>query len=127
MKAATHPDVGSTIASRFQNFAAVNVIDDKTYEVVLHDADCSIFTSFNSLRFLPSHLLCGGFQRYPVQPNNDFPTVSGGPYILEEIEPGSFQRFRANPTYWQGEPHIENWVYLVIERPRFARASAGRR
>ena len=114
-EAATHPDVGSTIGSRFQNFAAVNVIDEKTYEVILYEADCSIFTSFNSLRFLPSHLYAADFSDTQSNPNNDFPTVSGGPYILEEIEPGSFQRFRANPTYWQGEPNIENWVYLVIE------------
>ncbi|MCY4105259.1 MAG: ABC transporter substrate-binding protein [Chloroflexi bacterium] len=116
-EAAVNPDVGSTIGSRFQNFAQVNIIDEKTYEVVLKSADCSIFTSFNSLRFLPSHLYAADFSDIQSNENNQFPTVSGGPYILEEIEPGSFQRFRANPTYWAGEPNIENWVYLVIEDP----------
>lgn len=116
-EAAVHPDVGSTIGSRFQKFAEVNIIDEKTYEVVLNEADCSIFTSFNSLRFLPSHLYADDFSDIQSNENNQFPTVSGGPYILEEIEPGSFQRFRANPTYWAGEPNIENWVYLVIEDP----------
>ena len=116
-EAVVHPDVASTIASRFNNFAEVNIIDEKTYEVVLYEADCSIFTSFNSLRFLPSHLYASDYSDIQTNENNDFPTVSGGPYILEEIEPGSFQRFRANPTYWAGEPNIENWVYLVIEDP----------
>ena len=102
MKRPPNPDVGSTIGSRFQNFAAVNVIDDKSYEVVLHEADCSIFTSFNSLRFLPSHLYAADYSDIQSNPNNDFPTVSGGPYILEEIEPGSPSSASAptRPTGW---------------------------
>ena len=116
-EAALNPEVGATIASRFQNFAAVNIIDDKTYEVVLKEADCAIFASFNSLPFLPAHLYAADFSDIQSNPNNSFPTISGGPYILEEIESNSFQRFRANSDYWDGAPNIENWVYLVIEDP----------
>ena len=43
------------------------------------------------------------------------PDISGGPFILEEIVPDSFQRYRANPDYYEGPPGVAILINHVLE------------
>jgi peptide/nickel transport system substrate-binding protein len=47
-------------------------------------------------------------------PENQNPTVSGGPYILDSWAPDEAQSFHANETYWGGAPNIPFLVNKVI-------------
>lgn len=93
---------------------SVNIIDDKTYEIVMSEVNCAAMYDLGTIRFLPSHKFAADFSDFMDSPFNMNPDVSGGPYILEEWAPDEFQRYRANPTYWRGEPPIPNLVNRLI-------------
>ncbi|MFQ3648465.1 MAG: ABC transporter substrate-binding protein [Anaerolineae bacterium] len=107
-------DIASVYRSNVRSIEAVNIIDDKTYEIVLANNNCAALTDIGGIRFLPSHKFAADFSDFMDSPFNQNPDVSGGPYILEEWVPDEFQRFRANPTYWRGEVPIPNLVNRVI-------------
>jgi peptide/nickel transport system substrate-binding protein len=106
--------VASVWETNVASIEAVNIIDDKTYEVVLKNVNCAALTDLGGLRFLPSHRFAADFSDFNDSPFNQNPDISGGPYILEEWTPDEFQRFRANPSYWRGEPPIPFLVNRVI-------------
>lgn len=98
-------------------FESVNVIDDKTYEVVLTEVNCTIWNDFGSIRWLPSHLFGDDFTDIMDHPLNSEPTVSAGPWLLEEWQPDQFQRYAANPTFWRGEPELPFLIQRPIQDP----------
>jgi peptide/nickel transport system substrate-binding protein len=98
-------------------FDSVNVIDDKTYEVVLTEVNCTIWNDFAAIRWLPAHLFGDDFSDIMDHPLNSEPTVSAGPWILEEWQPDQFQRYVANPTFWRGEPEIPVFIQRPIQDP----------
>jgi peptide/nickel transport system substrate-binding protein len=93
---------------------SVNIIDDRTYEVVLTSIDCAALSSLGQLRFMPAHKYAADYSDFADSDFNLNPDISGGPYILEEWAPDQFQRFRANPDYWAGEPKIPYLINRVI-------------
>lgn len=107
-------DVASVWETNVTSIESVNIIDDKTYEIVLNDVNCAALTDLGGIRFMPSHRFAADFSDFNDSPFNQNPDISGGPYILEEWVPDEFQRFRANPTYWRGEPPIPFLINRVI-------------
>ena len=107
-------EVATTWESNAALIESVNVIDDKTYEIVMAQVNCAAMYDLGSFRFLPSHKFAADFSDFMESPFNQNPDVSGGPYILEEWEPDQFQRYRANPDYWRGEPPIPFLVNRLI-------------
>jgi peptide/nickel transport system substrate-binding protein len=61
---------------------------------------------------LPKHLLA----RYPdinhVAYNNK--PVGTGPFIIQDVRPGSLIRMVANPRYWRGPPKLREFDYAII-------------
>ncbi len=114
IEAVQSDQVASVWETNVESIAAVNIIDDKTYEIVLTDVNCAALTDLGGIRFLPSHRFAPDFSDFNDNPLNQNPDISGGPYILEEWVPDEFQRFRANPTYWRGEPPIPFLINRVI-------------
>jgi len=114
IEAVQSDQVASVWETNVESIAAVNIIDDKTYEIVLKDVNCAALTDLGGIRFLPSHRFAPDFSDFNDNPLNQNPDISGGPYILEEWVPDEFQRFRANPTYWRGEPPIPFLINRVI-------------
>lgn len=106
--------VASVWETNVESIEAVNIIDDKTYEIVLKNVNCAALTDLGGIRFLPSHRFAPDFSDFNDNPLNQNPDISGGPYILEEWVPDEYQRFRANPTYWRGEPPIPFLINRVI-------------
>lgn len=111
---AVKSDVETVNESAAAGIAAVNKVDDRTYEVVLEAPDCSALSNIGALRFLPAHKYAADFSDFVDSPFNNNPDISGGPYILEEWAPDEGQRFRANPDFWAGEPAIPFLVNRVI-------------
>ncbi len=112
--AAASDIVGSPRKSNTTSFAAVNIVDEKTYEVVLNDINCAVMQDFLAIPWMPAHRFAADFSDVTTNPLNQFSDISGGPYILEEIVPDQFQRLTANPTYWGGEPAIKTVIWRVM-------------
>ncbi len=94
---------------------AVNIIDDKTYELILDEPNCAALGDFFGVRFMPSHRYEPDFSDIETNSLNTNPDISGGPFILEEIVPDSFQRYRANPDYYEGPPGAAILINHVLE------------
>lgn len=93
---------------------SVNIIDDKTYEIVLQQPDCAALSALGGVRFLPSHRFAADFSDIESNTLNTNPDISGGPYILEAWEPDSFQSYVANENYFKGAPGIPRLINRVI-------------
>lgn len=118
--AAASDEVGSPRQASTASFESVNIIDDKTYEIVLKEVNCAVWQDLMDMPWMPSHRFAPDFSDVTTNPLNQFSDISGGPYILEEIVPDQYQRLRANPTYWGGEPTIKTLVFRVITDPVIA-------
>lgn len=106
-------DLGSTWTGQITSIDAVSIVDDKTFEVTLKEVDCALFTSFNP-PLLPAHKYAADYSDFQDNPFNTAPDISSGPYILEEWAQDQFLRYRANPTYFKGEPQIPNMIIRII-------------
>jgi len=114
-------EVASVQESDVASVEAVNIIDDKTYEVVLNKLDCAAFSNLGGIRFLPSHLFAADFSDFETNAVTTDPIdISGGPYILREWAPDAFQSFDANPDWWGGEVGIPYLINRVINEQAVA-------
>lgn len=106
------PEIGSWRAEDFKNVQGVEVIDDKTYKVVLSQPDCTVFAQLGGTRFLPSHRFAADFSDFADGEITTNPLeISGGPYIMDAWERNVFQSFYANTDWWGGDVGIP---YLII-------------
>ena len=112
--AGMNDELGTVWASNVELIDSVNIIDDSTYEVVLSDTNCAALSDLGAIRFLPAHKYAADYSDFVDSEFNLNPDISGGPYILEEWSPDEFQRFRANPDFWAGEPNIPFLINRVI-------------
>jgi peptide/nickel transport system substrate-binding protein len=101
--------------SKVAQIVAVNIIDDKNYEMVLNEINCAFLSGLSAIRLLPAHKYAADFSDFETSDFNMNPDISGGPYILEEWAATEFEAYRANPTYWGGEPEIPYLINRVIE------------
>ncbi|NPV67362.1 MAG: hypothetical protein HPY64_09490 [Anaerolineae bacterium] len=108
--------VQSPRKSDIESIAAVNVINDKTFEVVLKEVNCTIWNNLagalNSP--LPSHKYAPDFSDIMTSEFNTNPDIASGPYILEEHQADEYTRLRANPNYYLGEPQIPYVIVRVM-------------
>lgn len=114
--AIARPEVETIRKSFIEHISALNVVDDKTFEVVLTDPNCNIWGDLSTL-IMPAHKFAADFSDFTSSEFNNAPDISGGPYILDEWSPDEFVRYTANPTYFKGEPQIDTLVLQVIPDP----------
>lgn len=112
--AALNDELGTVWAGNAELIESVTIIDEKTYEVQLSDINCAALSDFGAMRFIPAHKYADDYSDFLDSDFNLNPDISGGPYILEEWAPDEFQRFRANPDYWEGAPQIPFLINRVI-------------
>jgi peptide/nickel transport system substrate-binding protein len=93
--------------------SAVNVIDEKTFEVVLEQATCGLFSEL-SFGIMPAHKFAADYSDFATSDFNLGPDVSGGPFVYVERSTDEFLRFAANDTYFDGRPNIDQLVIQVI-------------
>jgi peptide/nickel transport system substrate-binding protein len=108
-------DIATTVESAVALIESVNIIDDKTYEIVLSEVDCAAMSNLGNLRFLPSHLFAADFSDFETNELNTNPVgISGGPYILDEFRSDEFVAFSANPDWWGGEVKTPHFITRII-------------
>lgn len=112
--------VTTTRASWMDNVDAINIIDDRTFEFVYKELDCNPWPRL-TIKPLPSHLFAADYTDFDSNPFNQFPSVSGGAYILEEWERDSHIKFRVNPDFYNGPAKIESMLLQIITDDTVAR------
>ena len=112
---AIQSDVETVNESDVEQIVAVNIIDDKSYEIVLSEVNCAFLSGLGNIRLLPSHKYAADFSDFETSDFNMNPDISGGPYLLDEWAPTEFEAFSANPDYWGGAPAIPSLINQVIE------------
>ena len=100
IEAVQSEEIASVWEPNAELIESVNIIDDKTYEIVMSDINCAALSDIGTFRFMPSHRFAEDFSDFETNELNDNPDISGGPYILEEWAPDEFQRYSANPDFW---------------------------
>ena len=99
--------------SNLAQVTEINVIDDKTFEVVFAAVDCNALQNLN-IWIMPAHKFAADFSDFTTSSFNDSPDISAGPFVFVERVPDEFIRFRANPDYWGGAPQIDEYVIRII-------------
>jgi peptide/nickel transport system substrate-binding protein len=67
---------------------------------------------------LPEHVLSTYADKAEFRAWKGFPdAVGSGPFELVEWSRGDFWRLEANPDYWGGAPHIDEFVFRVFQNP----------
>ena len=112
--------VPTTRTSWMDNVEAINIVDDRTFEFVYRELDCNPWPRL-TIRPLPSHLFSPDYTDFIDNPFNQFPTVSGGPYILDEWALDEYIKFSVNPDYFNGPANIETVLLQIITDDTVAR------
>jgi len=93
--------------------SAINVIDDKTFEIVLEQPTCALFSEIG-VGIMPAGSFAEDYSDFGTSEFNLGPDVSGGPFIFSERSTDEFLRFVANDDYFGGRPNIDQIVIQVI-------------
>lgn len=112
---AIQSDIETVYETEVEQIVAVNIIDEKNYEIVLDEVNCAFLPGFGGIRLLPAHKYAADFSDFESSDFNMNPDVSGGPYILDEWAPTEFEAYTANPDYWGGAPAIPSLINRVME------------
>jgi peptide/nickel transport system substrate-binding protein len=110
-------DIDTAREPSVSSIEAVNIIDEKTYEIILNGIDCAFLSNLGQLRLLPAHKYAADFSDFETSDFNMNPDISGGPYILDEWAPDEYQSYHANPDYFGGAPAIPYLINRVMEDP----------
>ncbi len=106
--------VESPRKSNMESIASFTVIDDRTFELVLGEVNCTIWSDLANLTPLPKHKFAEDFSDMMTSAFNTAPDVASGPYIFDVHEPDEYTRLVANPTYWGGAPKIPALIIKVL-------------
>ena len=98
--------------------ADVQVIDDYTLEVTLHEADCNGMLYIGYINPLPAHI----FEGEPFSAINDAawntnPDVSAGPFTFGQMRPAEFVSVLASENYPDaalGYVNLEGFIYKNV-------------
>ncbi len=112
---AIQSDIETVYETNVEQIESVNIIDEKSYELVLSDVNCAFLSGLSAVRLLPAHKYAADFSDFESSDFNMNPDISGGPYILDEWAATEFEAYTANPDYWGGEPGIPNIINRVME------------
>jgi peptide/nickel transport system substrate-binding protein len=112
-------ETGSPLASRFEQVAGVEAIDDHTVVFTLSSAFAPFLSNLTNLTVIPQEVVeeHGNLQQV---------AVGTGPFMLEEWVPDTYILLRANPDYYrEGQPGVEALRYHIV--PEAATRAAGLR
>ena len=114
--AIARPEIETIRKSFLEHISALNIIDDKHFDIVLTDPNCNIWGDL-STRIMPAHKFAADYSDFTTSEFNQKPDVSGGPYLLDEWAPDEYIRFTANPSYWKQVPAFATLVMQIIPDP----------
>lgn len=115
------PAVASPYRQNFSNIEAVDAVDDRTIQLQLTTADCSIFQSLRQ-PIIPAHLYDNEIAQFQATDPNRSPSVGAGPFLFEKRS-GSRITLKRNERYRLGAPLLERYEFQIIADPTEQRAA----
>lgn len=110
----TSPTTRTAYGGDFREVERAIVIDRYTFRVIYKRPFAPGLSSWGSLVVLPKHLLAG--QDINTTPFSRKP-VGTGPFRFKEWKTGEKIVLEANPTYFEGRPYLDGFVYRIIPDP----------
>jgi peptide/nickel transport system substrate-binding protein len=111
-QAITTPELNSPHLPNFVNISRWQVANANTLVVELGAPDCTAIYAFN-VGLIPAHLYNNDPLNILNSEENLAPTVTSGPFLFEEYQPGQQVRLVANPTYYAGQPLVSSWTMKI--------------
>ena len=109
-----NPNTRTAYAGDYKEVKEAFVVDRYTFRVIYKRPFAPGLSSWGSLVVLPKHLLAGkDINTTPFSRN----PVGTGPYIFKEWKTGEKIVLRANPTYFQGRPWLDGFIYRIVPDP----------
>ena len=109
-----NPNTRTAYAGDYKEVKEAAVVDRYTFRVIYKRPFAPGLSSWGSLVVLPKHLLAGkDINTTPFSRN----PVGTGPYIFKEWKTGEKIVLRANPTYFDGRPSLEGFIYRIVPDP----------
>ena len=109
-----NPNTRTAYAGDYKEVKEAFVADRYTFRVIYQRPFAPGLSSWGSLVVLPKHLLAGkDINTTPFSRN----PIGTGPYIFKEWKTGEKIVLRANPTYFQGRPWVDGFIYRIVPDP----------
>lgn len=110
--AITTPELNSPFLANVVNITSWQALNDATFEVKLGSPDCTTIYAF-TVGILPAHVYDNDPANIPGSPEMLAPSVTSGPFLFDEYQPGQWVRLLANPAYYQGLPRLDSWTMQI--------------
>ena len=110
----TSPTTRTAYGGDFKEVERAIVVDRYTFRVIYKRPFAPGLSSWGSLVVLPKHLLAG--QDINKTPFSRKP-VGTGPFRFKEWKTGEKIVLEVNPTYFEGRPYLDGFVYRIIPDP----------
>lgn len=110
----TSPTTRTAYGGDFKEVERAIVVDRYTFRVIYKRPFAPGLSSWGSLVVLPKHLLAG--QDINTTPFSRKP-VGTGPFRFKEWKTGEKIVLEVNPTYFEGRPCLDGFVYRIIPDP----------
>jgi len=91
----------------------IHILDDYTLEILYHALDCSKLHNL-TLGILPSHMYAEDFSEIMDNPLNKKPTVTNGPFKLQDWVKDDYVILVRNEDYYLGAPNIEGLIFRKL-------------
>jgi peptide/nickel transport system substrate-binding protein len=114
---------GNAVSSRspYDLIESFETPDDRTVSITFGQPYApwlsSLFAGSGGTSIVPAHILQPVFDAEGTIDTaewNKNPTVSCGPFVLEEWQSGSFARFVANENFWRGRPKLDELFFRFV-------------
>ncbi len=113
-RAIMDPKVACPFKADFSLVSRVETPDPWTVVVTYRKPFAPALSAWAEASILPLHLLKG---RKLSGGSFDSHPVGTGPYCLVSWKRNQSIELKANPLYWEGEPHIRRYLYQIIPDP----------
>jgi peptide/nickel transport system substrate-binding protein len=112
------PAITARAGARWAGLQAVAKVNPGTVRFTLRAPDAAFVADSLVTPIVPQHAFAHqSVTQILSSAFNDAPTVSGGPFLFDHRVPGQAIYLKANPTFFQGKPHVAQLVETVVHDP----------
>lgn len=106
-----NPETPTAYAEDFRQVVKFEVLDAHTFRVTYARPFSPALTSWGNMVVLPRHLLAG---KNIAKNDLTRKPVGLGPFSFKEWSPGEKIVLEANPTYFEGRPYLDSYIFRFI-------------
>ncbi|QSO52239.1 hypothetical protein JZ785_26495 [Alicyclobacillus curvatus] len=108
--------IGNAKATSFANTGGFKKISDTQFSLTFHTVDAAVLWSdISAIQPIPEHVLKSvPLSSWNTASFDKMPTVVSGPYTFSQVNGQDSVQMTANPSYFQGKPHITNLVMKTV-------------